>query len=397
MSEPSRRPRVLFVSPVSPLSNRSGAEQRSHLLWQALQAHADCDLLQLEEAAGDTRPAVLRQPPSTESTDAPAVMVKALLRAHRWPWRRLKPQPDWTRRIEAALQRPLAGYDLIVGRYLWPVSQLQVPPRARVAVDLDDWRYRRDAMAPAAGLAKLARKWFANALARRELHRFAAAFAVSDLDVRELQGRIPVQWLPNVPAHVPERVGPVPTSSQQLLFVGSLWYAPNVEAVDWLLQQVWPRVRAEMPQATLLLAGTAPQRARDAWSVHPGVSAPGFVDDLAATYAQSCGVVVPVLSGGGSNIKVLEAMAHGRPCVVTPLVHAAFADHLDAGRHYDVAATATEFAAAMVRMLRQPQAQQAMADAARRRVVEVFEPRRFGEAVLEMLRAACASDHYTSR
>lgn len=311
-------------------------------------------------------------------------MVRAALRAQRWPWQRLKPQPDWTLRIEVALQRPLAHYDLIVGRYLWPVSQLQLPPAVRVVVDLDDWRYRRDPLAPASGLAKLARKRFANALAGRELHRFAAAFAVSDVDVRELQGRIPVQWLPNVPANVPAQVGPVPASSQ-LLFVGSLWYQPNAEAVDWLLQRVWPRVRAEVSHATLLLAGTAPPSVRAAWAAHAGVSAPGFVDDLDEVYAQSCGVVVPLLSGGGSNIKVLEALAHGRPCVVTPLVHAAFADHLDAGRHYQVASSAAGFAEAMVQMLRRSQAQQAMADAGRQRVLEVFEPDRFRSELATLL------------
>jgi len=385
---PLRRPRVLLVSPVSPLTGRSGSEQRSHLLWRALSTHADCDLLQLEEAAGDGQPLVERLP------DVPGgALVRAVLRAHRWPWQRLKPQPAWTARIEAALPRRLADYDLIVGRYLWPVSQLSLPPGVRVVVDLDDWRYRRDPLAPASGWAKLARKRFANLLAGRELHRFAAAFAVSDQDVRELQGRLPVWWLPNVPAQLPLKVTPVP-ASLQLLFVGSLWYAPNAEAVNWLLQQVWPRVIARVPQARLLLAGTAPKAQLRAWSAHAGVQAPGFVDDLDAAYAGSCGVLAPLLSGAGSNIKVLEAMAHGRPCVVTPLVHSAFADHLLPGQHYLVGRTADEFVALLVGLLEQPQAQQALAAAAREQVQAGFTPRLFAEVVgrlvQQMLPAAAA-------
>lgn len=382
MSESLRRQlHVLFVSPVSPLSGRSGAEQRSHMLWRALADLAQVDILQLEEAAGSASPGVERLPTPQE---AQGVYVKAVVPAHRWPWQRLRPQPHWTARIEALLPQELGNYDLVVGRYLWPVSQLALPLGLRVVVDLDDWRYRRDPLAPASGLLKLARKHFANRLAQRELHRFDGAFAVSDLDMRELRGRIPVHWLPNVPTQVPASVCPVP-EARQLLFVGSLWYEPNVEGVQWLLREVWPQVRARVPDAALLLAGTASPRAREAWSAHPGVSAPGFVDDLAATYAGSCGVVVPVLSGAGSNIKVLEAMAHGRPCVVTPLVHGAFSDHLEPQCHYHVAATASEFAEAMVRMLQQPQAERGMAEAARERVMQVFQPQRFTSAVTALI------------
>lgn len=351
------------------------------MLWQALADRAQVDILQLEEAAGSASAGVERLP---TGQDAQGVYVKAVVPAHRWPWRRLRPQPHWTARIEALLPQKLGEYDLVVGRYLWPVSQLALPRGLRVVVDLDDWRYRRDPLAPASGLLKLARKRFANMLAQRELHRFDAAFAVSDLDMRELRGRIPVHWLPNVPTQVPASVSPVP-EARQLLFVGSLWYEPNVEGVEWLLREVWPQVRARVPGATLLLAGTASPRAREAWSTHPGVSAPGFVDDLAATYAGSCGVVVPVLSGAGSNIKVLEAMAHGRPCVVTPLVHGAFSDHLSQGRHYQVAGSAGAFAEAMVQMLARPRDGQAMANAARERVREVFEPGRFTLAARTLL------------
>lgn len=382
MSESLPRPlHVLFISPVSPLSGRSGAEQRSRMLWQGLTAHAQVDILQLEEAAGSATPGVERLAASPEGASE---VVKAVVPAQRWPWMRLRPQPLWTARIEAVLPRKLSAYDLIVARYLWPVSQLALPRGPRVVVDLDDWRYRRDPLAPASGLLKLARKRLANLLARRELHRFDAAFAVSDLDMRELRGRVDVHWLPNVPTQGPESVTPVP-ATRQLLFVGSLWYEPNVEGVEWLLNAVWPLVRARIPDAKLLLAGTASPRAREAWAAHPGVSAPGFVDDLAATYSQSCGVVVPVLSGAGSNIKVLEAMAHGRPCVVTPLVHGAFSDHLEPERHYHVAATASEFAEAMVRMLLQPQGEQPMADAALERVRHVFEPGRFALAARSLL------------
>lgn len=377
--------RVLLVSPVSPFTRRSGSEQRSRLFLHALRDLADCDVLQLEEGK-QTSMQRLAMPDSTST-----VHVHAVVRTDWAPWRRFVPNPALTRQIEHALGRSLADYAVVVGRYLWPVCQLNMPLDLPVVVDLDDWRYRRDRQAPGSpvALVKVLRKAYAHWLAARQLHRFAAAFAVSDIDVRELQGRmpVPVQWLPNMPPVVPHAVSAVP-ASRQLMFVGSLWYPPNLSAVNWLLSRVWPGVLRRVPDARLLLAGTAPRQVRQAWAQTTGVSAPGFVEDLEAAYAACCGVVAPMLEGAGSNIKVLEAMVHGRPCVVSPLVHAAFAAQLQAGRHYLVAASPQAFTQHLVDLLLRPQEHQDMADCARARVTDVFDPAVFARQLVDGLQAA---------
>jgi glycosyltransferase involved in cell wall biosynthesis len=174
--------------------------------------------------------------------------------------------------------------------------------------------------------------------------------------------------------------------------VGSLWYGPNAQAIDVFLQQVWPSVRLAHPAAQLVLVGAAPQLQLQRWAAHPGVSTPGFVDDLAAAYRDATVVIAPQLSGGGSSIKVLEAMGHGRPCVVSGLVADAYADRFADGREFMVARTAQALVDRTLSALRQPSALQAMADRARAAVVCDFSAEgmrdRVRQAVLGLFRRA---------
>lgn len=369
------------MSPVNPANTQSGAEQRSHLLWRAARAVGDTDVLQLQEGS---RSAVVGNQSAEQGR-----WVHAEAAASRLPWKRFASNARLTTAIESELGESLACYDLIVGRYLWPLSQLAVPRGTPTLVDLDDWRFRH---APGAAMTwssveTRSKKAFAHWLAQQQLRRFSAAFAVSAQDAVELQASLPLAFLPNVPVDLPASVSAVP-ATPLATFVGSLWYPPNREAVAWLLTAVWPKVRAAVPEARLNLLGAAAPAIRAQWACVPGVDAPGFVDDLAAAYAASALIVAPMFSGGGTNIKVLEALGHGRPCLTTPLVSAAFSDTLMAGRHLLVADTAPAFAAQMIAALRQPAALQAMADEGRRAVLERFTAASFertAEAFMQQL------------
>ena len=290
--------RVLLVSPVSPFERRSGSEQRSRLFLHALRDLADCDVLQLEEGQ-QTSVQRLAMPDSTST-----VHVHAVVRTDWAPWRRFVPNPGLTRQIEDALGRSLGDYAVVVGRYLWPVCQLNMPLDLPVVVDLDDWRYRRDRQAPGSpvALVKVLRKAYAHWLAARQLHRFAAAFAVSDIDVRELQGsdaRASSMAAQHAPGDSARRVGSsclAPTDVRGVAVVpaeserGQLASIPSLAGV---LRRV--------PDARLLLAGTAPRQVRQAWAQTTGVSAPGFVEDLEAAYAACCGVVAPIAGRCGQQ------------------------------------------------------------------------------------------------
>ena len=108
------------------------------------------------------------------------------------------------------------------------------------------------------------------------------------------------------------------TPDPTLLFLGSFAYKPNVDAVEFLIGQVWPHIHQVTPEARLIIGGTFSERI-DHYKDVPGIEFAGFVEDLERLYRRSRIVCAPIFSGGGTRIKILEAAAYGKPIVSTRL------------------------------------------------------------------------------
>lgn len=105
--------------------------------------------------------------------------------------------------------------------------------------------------------------------------------------------------------------------SKRILFVGNYEYPPNVAAVEWLLDGIAPLVWAEQPEARFAIAGYAlPADWPARWS-DPRIEWRGFVQDLQALQHQCAAFVAPLQDGGGSKLKVIEALAAALPLVST--------------------------------------------------------------------------------
>lgn len=149
-----------------------------------------------------------------------------------------------------------------------------------------------------------------------------------------------------------ENVGSEEPEPGAVGFLGSLDYRPNQDAVAWILDDLWPLVRARAPGARLSIAGSSPpewlrRRARE-----HGVELLGDVGD-ANDFVRGLSVVIaPLFAGGGMRIKVLEAMALGKPVVATTIG----AGGLDVQHDRDIliADDAASFAEAVVRLLGEP-------------------------------------------
>ena len=98
-------------------------------------------------------------------------------------------------------------------------------------------------------------------------------------------------------------------AANAMLMVADYTYEPNANGLRFLLDEVMPRVWATRPDTVLRLVGRGLE---DPAPGEPRVQAAGFVDDLDAEYAAACCAVVPLLEGGGTPFKFLEALAHGR-------------------------------------------------------------------------------------
>ncbi|MGA9532750.1 MAG: glycosyltransferase family 4 protein [Anaerolineales bacterium] len=107
----------------------------------------------------------------------------------------------------------------------------------------------------------------------------------------------------------------------ELLTIGSLHYAPNAEGVLWLAERVFPLIRESLPQARLTIIGKnpPPRLRRLSQASNGAIRALGFVEDLNPHFRSASVFVVPVLSGSGMRVRILEAMARGVPVVTTTL------------------------------------------------------------------------------
>jgi glycosyltransferase involved in cell wall biosynthesis len=168
-----------------------------------------------------------------------------------------------------------------------------------------------------------------------------------------------------------ERFRPSATSPEprRLLFIGSFAHRPNVMAVEYFLNEVWPRLNGIELH---VIAGSRHENFPVAANLaQPGVELDGFVSDVRPAYTRATLVIAPLVASAGTNIKVLEAMAMGKVVIATD----AGVNGLDltAGEDFVHVKTAEEMAAAIERLLADPGARTTIECAARARVVRDYD------------------------
>lgn len=154
-------------------------------------------------------------------------------------------------------------------------------------------------------------------------------------------------------------------------FIGSLDFRPNQDAVTWILDELWPRVLARMPEARLAVAGSKPPDWLRQRAAERGIELQGDVADATAFVRRLSVVLAPLRAGGGMRIKVLEAMALGKPVVATPLG----AGGIDVRNDHEVvlADDSDSFADAVARLLREPETAARLGAAARVNVAKCYD------------------------
>lgn len=162
-----------------------------------------------------------------------------------------------------------------------------------------------------------------------------------------------------------------PRDSRQILFLGALDWRPNLDAVDLLLDRIFPEVLRQEPDARLVLVGRQPppslvQRV----AARADVELHADVPDVRPFLAQSAVMAVPLRIGGGSRLKILEALACALPVVSTRV--GAEGLLLTPGREY-IAAEPDDLAAALVLALRLPERMQAMANQGKQVVLTHYD------------------------
>jgi glycosyltransferase involved in cell wall biosynthesis len=106
-------------------------------------------------------------------------------------------------------------------------------------------------------------------------------------------------------------------ASRRIVYVGKMNYYPNIEAATHFVERIWPAVRERLPGTTLTIAGSDPAEAVRALDRVEGVTVTGTVPDVRPFYRDALAAIVPLRTGGGTRLKILEAMAAGVPVIST--------------------------------------------------------------------------------
>jgi glycosyltransferase involved in cell wall biosynthesis len=181
-------------------------------------------------------------------------------------------------------------------------------------------------------------------------------------------------------------VTPVRESATSVLSIATMHYPPNAEAIRWFLTHVFPLLSLRHPNLRCEIAGSRPPSDIVEWAARDNrVNVHGYVEELTDLYQEAAVFIVPLLSGSGVRVKILEAMAHGIPVVSTSIG----ADGLEFrhGEQIMIADTPEDFASAISTLVEQPELRYQIAQAARARVLELYDWRRCCRPILDAYRS----------
>ncbi len=376
--------RILLLTQILPYPTRSGAEQRTHLLYRALTELADVDMLLVTEKGGyrpnpDVRAHLEREYGLIGCLDFPSI-------EDQWPWKIFGALGGaWPARIAKLVEGPAAeyaeqrsvnvqlnrqleqqNYSLIVSRYLLPFAAARPGRAVPAIVDVDDFPSevvaRKASQTFGKGMQSLYWRWLtlrARGMEARLLAGCRHVWVAKQSDL-SLTAECEASVLPNIPyfSEDSERAGVTypPKNQGQIVFVGTLGWKPNELAIDNFLDRCWGQIRTILPHAVLRIVGYGMSEAmRTRWEKFDGVEPVGFVDDVSVEYAAAELAICPIEEGGGSNIKVLEALQHERTVVCTEWGARGYERTLVDPGAILVADNMQSFAEACIQLLREPQ------------------------------------------
>lgn len=261
--------------------------------------------------------------------------------------------------MQSAIARLFLTREIDLVQFEFPASALYRLPEPRPTV-FDAHNIEHELLRRVAGSSTSALRTTFNLAEYRKVRRLertvwnraALCIATSDRDAGLIE-RATSRAVPVVPNGVDlEAFAPlhdVPVRPHHIVFTGAMRHQPNAVGAVWLARQVMPLVRREIPDATLTIAGAdPPDSVRELAS--DCVTVTGRVPDIRDFLAEAAVVAVPLFSGGGTRLKVLEALAMAKPVVSTSLG----AEGLDLaeGEHVSIADSPTAFASTVVELMR---------------------------------------------
>lgn len=221
---------------------------------------------------------------------------------------------------------------------------------------------------------------------RCSIQKSLQTFVCSNLDQKYLRQRWKLKNVVSIPNAVAIPESQSLCSEPTLMLLGGYYYFPNLNAANFLIDRVWPHVHKARPDAKLIIAGTHPENIHSYNQGVAGVEFIGFVEDLNTLYAQTRVVCCPILSGGGTRVKMIEAAAYGKAIVATQ-IGAEGLDMVD-GRDYLQRNDEIGFADACIQLLKKDELCQSLGAAARRAAIKKYDRSNVVNSIRDHVRSA---------
>lgn len=188
---------------------------------------------------------------------------------------------------------------------------------------------------------------------RREnvfLNRFDVLSVCSELDRAYFDSSERVCVIPNGFEGSDSVTVRKPASPPRIGFIGTFHYGPNLDGIRWFVERVWPLILKQRPDILLRLVGTGTETG--IFTPHPNIEGLGFVDDSESEIASWTLMIVPILVGGGTRIKIAEAFSRGCPVVSTK--QGAYGYKIQNGQECVLADEAEDFAKGCLSLIEDP-------------------------------------------
>lgn len=300
-------------------------------------------------------------------------------------------------------------FDVLVCDFLQP--SVNVPPRLPVAtvlfqhnVEAMIWKRHYEVQANLLKKSYLYGQWLkADAYERAACRRFDHVIAVSEEDRETMQRAYHLKSVSDVPTGVDTEFfrprGGEQREPHNLVFTGSMDWLPNEDAIQFFTKEIMPRIRERVPDVTLTVVGRNPYASLvELGKRDPSIIVTGRVEDVRPYMERAAAYIVPIRVGGGTRLKIYEAMAMEKPIISTTI--GAEGLPLTDGRELLLADTAEAFAAAVVSVLQDERKARELGERAASAVRERFSwdkvSKAFADACQSALAEAGASKPRTS-
>jgi glycosyltransferase involved in cell wall biosynthesis len=407
--------KVLWLSHLVPYPPKGGVLQRSYNLVRELARHHEVSLLafvqgeplrasfgQLEQGLAEAEAALSGF--CARVTFVPIPCEQRALGRHRLALRSLLSRDPYTinwlksgpyahevRRLIGEVNPDLVHFDTISLAHYRPL--VGALPTVLDHHNIESHMMLRRAEKEANGLAAAYFRQEGRRLARYEQEacpKFTLNITCSSLDSARLKDLVPTAAVDDVPNGVdvgyfhPAGEVEVPGS---LIFAGTLSWYPNRQAVDFIAKEIWPRLREQVPGSSVDIVGASPPAELvDLGRRDPAFRVHGFVDDVRPYLDRAAVYVCPITDGGGTKLKILDALAMGKAIVADPIA----CEGIDVTDGVDVvfASTPEDYVTAIERLLADPALRKRLGQNARLLAESKYAYSIIGEKLARLVREA---------